>query len=59
MSAAPDLSVVVALISGRVDDLRTCLALEAEGMVGSVRTEDHKEAVRAFIEKRAPQFEGR
>ncbi len=41
------------------NDLRSCLAREAEGMVSSVRTQDHKEAVRAFIEKRAPQFQGR
>ncbi len=38
-------------------DLRACLAGEAEGMVRSVRTADHKEAVRAFLEKRAPRFE--
>ncbi len=37
-------------------DLRECLAGEAEGMVHSVRTADHKEAVRAFMEKRAPRF---
>ena len=38
-------------------DLRACLAGEAEGMVRSVRTADHKEAVRAFLEKREPRFE--
>ena len=37
-------------------DLRTCLAGEAEGMVRSARTADHKEAVRAFMEKREPRF---
>ena len=37
--------------------LRGSLAAEAEGMVRSVRTADHKEAVRAFMEKRAPRFE--
>ncbi|MXZ38012.1 MAG: enoyl-CoA hydratase, partial [Holophagales bacterium] len=36
--------------------LRESLAVEAEGMVRSVRTADHKEAVRAFMEKREPQF---
>ena len=36
--------------------LRNSLAAEAEGMVRSVRTADHKEAVRAFMEKRAPRF---
>ena len=39
-------------------DLRACLAGEAEGMVASVRTADHREAVRAFMEKRAPRFGG-
>ena len=38
-------------------ELRESLAAEAEGMVRSVRTADHKEAVRAFLEKRAPRFE--
>ena len=37
-------------------DLRGSLAAEAEGMVRSVSTADHKEAVRAFMEKREPQF---
>jgi enoyl-CoA hydratase/carnithine racemase len=31
---------------------------EAENMVRSSRTSDHKEAVRAFIEKRKPTFAG-
>ena len=37
-------------------DLRGSLAAEAEGMVRSVKTADHKEAVRAFMEKREPRF---
>ena len=41
------------------DDLRTCLAHEAEGTVKSAQTDDHREAVRAFIDKRAPRFRGR
>jgi enoyl-CoA hydratase/carnithine racemase len=41
------------------DDLPTCLAHEARGTVLSARTEDHREAVRAFVEKRKPEFEGR
>jgi enoyl-CoA hydratase/carnithine racemase len=31
---------------------------EAEAMVNSARTTEHREAVRAFIEKRAPNFRG-
>jgi len=40
-------------------DLPTCLAGEAEGTVATARTADHREAVRAFIEKREPRFQGR
>ena len=40
-------------------DLHTCLAHEAEGIVATARTEDHREAVAAFIEKRRPSFNGR
>jgi len=41
------------------DDFLTALDHEAELMVAAARTEDHKEAVRAFIAKRAPVFQGR
>ena len=41
------------------EDLSTCLAHEAEGIVASAQTADHREAVRAFMEKRKPSFEGR
>ena len=40
-------------------DLFTCLAQEAEGIVRSAQTADHREAVRAFVEKRKPEFQGR
>ena len=40
-------------------DLPTCLAHEAENLVRSARSEDHREAVRAFVEKRPPRFRGR
>ncbi len=40
-------------------DLETCLAHEAAGIVATAATEDHREAVRAFIDKRAPDFAGR
>ena len=39
-------------------DLPSCLAAEAEGLVETAQTQDHREAVRAFIEKRAPRFQG-
>jgi enoyl-CoA hydratase/carnithine racemase len=40
-------------------DLRTCLAMEADRMVRCTRTEDHREAVQAFLGKRKPAFTGR
>ena len=40
-------------------DLGTQLAFEAEATYDSGRTEDHREAVRAFVEKRKPDFRGR
>ena len=39
-------------------DLATALDAEAANMVRSMRTADHREAALAFVEKRAPQFEG-
>lgn len=39
--------------------LRDCLALEAERQCLAAETADFKEATRAFVEKRAPRFEGR
>ncbi|MFT5392297.1 MAG: 2-(1,2-epoxy-1,2-dihydrophenyl)acetyl-CoA isomerase [Gammaproteobacteria bacterium] len=41
------------------DDFRTCLAAEADRLVRSAQTQDHREAVRAFLEKRPAQFHGR
>jgi len=40
-------------------DLRSALALEADRMVRCTRTEDHREAVQAFIGKRKPTFHGK
>ena len=40
-------------------DYATALHREAERLVQASRTEDHKEAVRAFVEKRKPVFVGR
>jgi 2-(1,2-epoxy-1,2-dihydrophenyl)acetyl-CoA isomerase len=39
-------------------DLRTCLAMEADRMSRCLRTQDAREAVRAFMEKRRPVFGG-
>ncbi|MAE96681.1 MAG: enoyl-CoA hydratase [Deltaproteobacteria bacterium] len=41
------------------DDLSTCLAHEAEGIVATAATADHREAVEAFAHKRKPEFSGR
>jgi 2-(1,2-epoxy-1,2-dihydrophenyl)acetyl-CoA isomerase len=40
-------------------DFRTMLDREAETHQRCGQTEDHKEGVRAFLEKRAPRFRGR
>lgn len=41
------------------EDLPSCLAGEARGLMRAVQTEDHREAVKAFVEKRKPEFKGR
>ena len=38
---------------------QAALDREAENLIRSARTDDHREAVRAFVEKRAPRFSGR
>ena len=40
-------------------DLQTCLDYEADRMVRGAMTEDYREAVSAFAEKRTPEFRGR
>jgi 2-(1,2-epoxy-1,2-dihydrophenyl)acetyl-CoA isomerase len=40
-------------------DLRTILDRESYGQTLTGLTEDHKEAVKAFLEKRKPKFKGR
>jgi 2-(1,2-epoxy-1,2-dihydrophenyl)acetyl-CoA isomerase len=40
-------------------DFRTMLDREAETHMRCGLTEDHKEGVRAFLEKRPPKFTGR
>jgi 2-(1,2-epoxy-1,2-dihydrophenyl)acetyl-CoA isomerase len=42
-----------------VADLEDCLDLEATHHVHAGLTEDHREAARAFVEKRTPSFKGR
>ncbi len=39
-------------------DFRICLDWEADRLVRVAQSQDHKEAVRAFIEKRTPVFKG-
>jgi len=43
-------------LAGEVDD---CLDIEATHHVHSAATADHREAAQAFVEKRAPAFQGR
>ena len=39
-------------------DLKECLAAEAVAMTRTGQTDDHKEAAKAFVEKRDPEFKG-
>jgi len=39
-------------------DLQTCLGLEADRLIRCAQTNDHKEAVAAFLAKRTPTFSG-
>lgn len=58
----PPLSVELAkkiVLRGIFDDLTRQLDLEAWGNAICLASEDHREAVRAFLEKRPAQFKGR
>jgi enoyl-CoA hydratase/carnithine racemase len=62
-SLAEGPSIAFARIKDNLDhallsDLLASMDQEAENMVRSARTTDHKEAVRAFIDKRKPVFAG-
>ena len=43
----------------QVMDLKSTLAMEADRMIRTMQTEDHKRAVKAFFAKEKPVFEGR
>jgi enoyl-CoA hydratase/carnithine racemase len=63
-SLAEGPSIALARIKDNLDhaisaDFLGSMDQEAENMVRSARTTDHKEAVRAFIDKRRPSFVGR
>ena len=47
------------LHAAETEPLATVLDMEALGQARTGTTEDHKEAARAFVEKRAPVFRGR
>jgi enoyl-CoA hydratase/carnithine racemase len=62
-SLAEGPSIALAYIKDNLDhalasDFLDSMDQEAENMVRSARTTDHKEAVRAFIDKRKPVFSG-
>jgi enoyl-CoA hydratase/carnithine racemase len=62
-SLAEGPSIALAHIKDNLDhalksDFLDSMDQEAENMVRSSRTSDHKEAVRAFIDKRKPAFAG-
>jgi 2-(1,2-epoxy-1,2-dihydrophenyl)acetyl-CoA isomerase len=47
------------LLAAETEPLAAVLEMEAVHQVRTAQTEDHKEAVRAFAEKRPPVFRGR
>src|SRR5579864_5688576 len=47
------------LLAAETEPFQTVLELEAEHQARCAFTEDHKEAVAAFVEKRRPVFKGR
>jgi enoyl-CoA hydratase/carnithine racemase len=63
-SLADSASVAIRFIKDNLDEAidishATAIEREAERMLRAQGSEDHKEAVRAFVEKRKPAFKGR
>ncbi len=61
LAAGP--AVALRLIKDNLDDaatidFETAIDREAERLIQAQETQDHREAVRAFVEKRAPSFRG-
>lgn len=60
--ANPPITVALAkqaLYRGLLTDLRTAVDYESQANVTASRTDDWREGVRSFLEKRAPVFQGR
>jgi 2-(1,2-epoxy-1,2-dihydrophenyl)acetyl-CoA isomerase len=53
------LALLKSALSQGVDDLAAAMRTEVEFQAVAMGTQDHAEAVRAFLEKRTPEFEGR
>ena len=53
------LALLKSALSQGVDDLAAAMRTEVEFQAVAMGTQDHTEAVRAFLEKRTPEFEGR
>ena len=62
LAAGPTLayaSIKAALVYGASHDLATTLALEADMMAATGASQDHRNAVQAFVAKQSPMFRGR
>jgi len=47
------------LHEAKKEELKAFLAKEKIGQMQSAQTEDHKEGIQAFLEKRLPHFQGK
>jgi len=62
IAALPPLALAVskrALVQGATSDFDTAVQTETFGLDYLFKSQDHKEAVTAFLEKREPQFQGK